>query len=111
MDFNIVPDSDALDRCTWCQVHIDENSEVFGIGIKFRPEADLLDYQSHCIELELLSENRSVCMIVSKEGSPAKEQGKDGMFMVCSKKCADQLKKTLEEEVSLAKLVAGVVNH
>ena len=110
MDFNIIPDSDALDRCTWCQGHIDENLEVVGIGIKFRSEADLSHYQSHCIELELLSENRSVCMIVSKEGSPAKEQGKDGMFMVCSKECADKLRKALDEEVSLAKLVAGVVN-
>lgn len=108
MEFNIIPDKDALSICTWCRKYIDESSEVFGLGIVLRPEADLSQYQSHCIELELLSEEKSVCMIVSKEGSPAKDQGKDGMFMVCSQKCADKLKKTLKEEVWLAKLIADV---
>ena len=108
MEFNIIPDSEALSRCAWCRGYIDENSEVFGLGVTFKPEADLSQYQSHCIEMELLSEEKSVFMIVSKEGSPASQQGKDGMFMVCSQKCAGQLKKAMEEEVSLGKFFAGV---
>ena len=110
MVFNIIPDSEALSRCAWCGGYIDENSEVFGLGVTFKPEADLSPYQSHCIELELLSEEKSVLMIVSREGSSARQQGKDGMFMVCSQKCAGRLKKTLEEEVSLSELFAGVVD-
>lgn len=110
MEFNIIPDSDALSRCAWCREYIDENAEVFGLGAKLKPGADLSTYQSHCIELELLSEEKSVCMIVSKEGSPAKKEGKDGMFMVCSKKCAGKLKSALQEDLSIGKLFETVKN-
>lgn len=110
MEFNIIPDSEALNRCTWCRKYIDETAEVFGLGIVLRPGADLSQYQSHCIELELLSESKSVHMLVTQAGSQAGKEGKDGMFMVCSQECADQLKKTLEEDVSLAELIAGVAH-
>lgn len=108
MEFGIVPDSDALTGCAWCREHIDDNSEVFGLSVTLRPGADLSQYESHCIELELLSEAKSVHMLVTHEESEARKEGKDGMFMVCSRQCADQLKEALEEEVSLGKLIAGV---
>lgn len=110
MEFHIIPDSDALSRCAWCRKHIDENSEVFGLGAKLKPGIDLSSYQSHCIELELPSEEKSVCMIVNTEGSAAKKDGKDGMFMVCSKKCAGNLKRALEEDLSSAKLFESLQN-
>ncbi len=108
MEFGIVPDSDALTRCAWCRAYIDENSEVFGLGVTLRPDTDLSQYESHCIELELLSEAKSVVMLVTQKASQARKEGKDGMFMVCSQKCADRLKETLAEDLSLGKLIAGV---
>ena len=104
MAFNIIPDKEALSQCTWCQNPISDEEEVFGFGVKLRPEIDLSAYASHCIEIGLVSEEKPVYMMVTAEGSEAKNEGKDGMFLVCSEICGQQLKNALEKEISLGKL-------
>jgi hypothetical protein len=43
-------------------------------------------------------------MMVTAQGSEAKNEGKDGMFLVCSKRCGVKLKSALEKEISLGKM-------
>jgi hypothetical protein len=108
MEFYIIPDSEALSQCAACRGHINETSEVFGLGVKLKPEVDLSEFETHCIEIDLVSEEKSVYMMVTARGSEAKEDGKDGMFLACSESCAKQLKQVLEKEVSMGKLFETV---
>lgn len=108
MQFPIIPDKEALSKCAWCQSHIYEDMEVFGLGAKLKPDVDLSEYESHCIEIGLVARETPVYMLVSARGSEAKNQGKDCMFLVCSKKCAKKLKNVLEKEISLGKIFKSV---
>ena len=43
-------------------------------------------------------------MMVTAQGSEAKRNGNDGMFLVCSEGCGKKLKTVLENEISLGKM-------
>ena len=108
MEFSIIPDKEALSRCAWCQSHITDHMEVFGFGAKLKSNVDLSEYEGHCIELGLAAEDKPVCMMVTAQDSEAKNEGKDGMFLVCSEKCGNKLKNVLEKEISLGKMFETV---
>jgi hypothetical protein len=109
MEFGIIPDQEALSNCAWCQNPISDEMEVFGIGVKLNQTIDLSMYESHCIEIGLISEEKQVYMMVTTEGSEAKKSGKDGMFLVCSEFCGQQLKNALEKDISLGKLFITIL--
>ena len=109
MEFSIIPDKEALSRCAWCQNRIYDDMEVFGFGAKLKPDVDLSEYESHCIQLDLVSEEKPVYMMVSAQDSEAKREGKDCMFLVCSEACGKKLKDVLEEEISLGKMFNTVL--
>ena len=108
MEFSIIPDKEALNKCAWCQSHITDHMEVFGLGAKLKSNVDLSEYEGHCIEIGLTSEEKSVYMMVTGQGSEAKNEGKDAMFLVCSEKCAKKLKNVLEQGISLGKMFKTV---
>ena len=108
MEFSIIPDNEALSKCAWCESYITEYMEVFGFGAKLKPKVDLSEYEGHCIEIDLVSEEKSVYMMVTGRGSEAKNEGKDGMFLVCSEACAKKLKNVLEQDISLGKMFKTV---
>ena len=109
MEFSIIPDKDALGKCAWCRGNISDEMEVFCVGAKLKPEIDLSGYQSHCIEIGLATEKKQVCMMVTAKDSQAHNEGNDGMFMVCSEKCGQNLEESLQNEVKLGKLFDSVV--
>jgi hypothetical protein len=47
-------------------------------------------------------------MMVTAQGSEARSNGNDGMFLVCSEGCAKKLKRALEKEISLGKMFETV---
>jgi hypothetical protein len=108
MEFSIIPDKEALIRCAWCQSHIYDEMEVFGFGAKLKPNVDLSEYESHCIQIGLVSEEKPVYMMVTSQGSEAKSEGKDCMFLVCSEGCGKKLKNVLEKEISLGEMFKTV---
>ena len=108
MEFDIIPDEEALSRCAWCQSQINETMEVFGFGAKLQPDIDLSEYESHCIEIDLVSKEKSVYMMVTVQGSDAKSDGNDCMFLVCSEGCGKKLKNVLEKEIALGKMFEAV---
>jgi hypothetical protein len=101
MEFDIIPDEDALGNCTWCGRRIDESAEVFAVGARLRPEVDLSAYQSHCIQIYLISIEKTITAMVTADGSQAKAEQKDLMVLTCSKKCAAALKDTLKKEAAI----------
>ncbi len=108
MEFYIIPDGEALNKCTWCQSHIRDHMEVFGLGAKLKPDVDLSEFESHCIQIDLVSEEKPVYMMVTAQGSEAKNDGKDCMFLVCSESCGKKLKTVLEKGISLGKMFETV---
>jgi hypothetical protein len=104
MEFNIIPDEEALSKCAWCQNHIGDDMEVFGAGAKLKPDVDLSEYESRCIQTILVSEEKPIYMMVTGEGSEAKEDGNDCMFLFCSEECGLKLKTVLDKEISLGKM-------
>ena len=109
MAFNIIPDQEALSKCAWCDGHILEDTEVFAFGAKLRPGVDLSEYQSHCIQIAMVSEEKPVYGLVTVEGSDAKKDDKDLMFLVCSERCGLKLKHALEKEVSIGNLLGHIM--
>lgn len=108
MEFSIIPDKEALSKCAWCQKQISDDMEVFGLGAKLKPNVDLSEYENHCIEIDLVSEEKLVYMMISAQGSQAKSEGKDCMFLVCSEECGKKLKDVLEKEISLGKMFNSI---
>jgi len=109
MEFNIIPDKEALRKCAWCQNPINDEMEIIAFGAKLKPDVDLSEYESHCIQLCLVSEEKPVYMMVTAQGSEAKNEGRDGMFLVCSEKCRKKLKHILEKDIDLGQMFKTVL--
>lgn len=108
MEFNIIPDEDALGTCAWCHGHITDHMEVFAAGTKFQPGIDLSEYEGHCIRIHLVSEEKPIYMMVTTTGSDAKTDGNDGMFLFCSESCGEKLKAVLEKEIAMGEMFGAV---
>jgi len=108
MKFDIIPDGDALNVCTWCGKRVDEFSDVFAVGASARPTVDLHEYRGHCIQIDLRSQQKSLNAMVTAADSEAKAEKKDLMFMVCSPACRSALQKALKKEVTTGRLLADV---
>lgn len=108
MKFHIIPDEDALNNCTWCDRRIDEFTDVVAVGAAVRPEVELQAYQSHCIQIDLASCEKSLSAMVTAEDSEAKAAQHDLLFLTCSETCGAELHETLAQEVSLGKLFERV---
>ena len=110
MEIYIIPEKEALSKCVWCRRHISDDMEVFGCGAKLKPDVDLSEYENHCIQIGMVSEEKPIYMMVTAQGSEAKKEGKDGMFLVCSKGCGKKLKSALEKEITLGKMFKTIWN-
>ena len=110
MTYYIIPDEDALGICALCSGRIYEDEEVFAIGTQFKSGVDLSEFAGHCIEISLASEEKTMNMMVTAEGSEAKLQNKDGMFLVSSEACGAKLKDVLQKEVSSGDMFDTVID-
>ena len=110
MTYNIIPDDEALSACACCQKEITDETDIFALGIQVNPNVDLSDYESHCIEIELSSQSQPVHMLVTAAHSDAKQEGKDGLFLLCSQSCADKFKQIMQDEIDLGKLIQSYIN-
>ena len=108
MEARIITDEEGLDKCAWCGKRIDDESPVYGFGVTFRTDVDLTEYEGHLIELSILTKNKNVPMMVTVEGSDAKIDGHDAMFMTCSNECGKEMRVTLLTEKSLGDMFDGV---
>ena len=108
MEFNIIPDDEALSQCAGCHVAINEETEILDIGIALKSNVDLSKYESHCIEIELDAQDKPVYMLVTSKRSDAKLAGIDGLFLLCSEVCAEKFKSTLETEMAKGQFIQTI---
>jgi predicted nucleic acid-binding Zn ribbon protein len=104
MKYNIIPDEDALKHCTWCGSKIDEFDDVFAADARLHPGVDLNEYRGHCIQIDLISQEKTLNVMVTAEDSEAKTDQKDLMFLVCSEKCREELNTVLIKEAAAGKI-------
>ena len=108
MKFNIIPDDEALSACAYCHKEITDDTDIVDLGIQLKPDIDLSEYESHCIEIVLTRGTQPVHMMVTAARSDAKQEGKDGLFLVCSQTCADNFSQTLQDEIDHGKLIQTI---
>lgn len=90
-------DQELLSRCAWCQgpldvpfaqcVKVKDRSKIPAEGLVLFPITDA----PHCL----------VPAIVCTEDSPAKAEGWDCVFALCSEACATNLRNALRQEADL----------
>jgi hypothetical protein len=86
-------------RCAWCARRIPDDHEAFGIGVRLRPEA-FQEFDPGTVQPLLLhSAGKTVAMMIVTDDSPAKRDGKDAMFQLCSEDCAARLQLALQQEL------------
>ena len=86
-------------RCAWCEKAIHDDDEVFAIERRLREEA-VLEREPGTIQPVFLPQTGKILpLIVVAADSPAKQEGKDAVFQVCSKLCGQSLKETLGKEM------------
>jgi hypothetical protein len=88
-------------KCGWCGDEIPEDTEFFGIGAKARPDIDIKELRGSVIDIFLTRRDRNVQAKVVTEDSPAKKEGKDLLFVVCSESCAEALRQAVGREIEL----------
>jgi hypothetical protein len=106
MRYHIIPDKDALKNCAWCGNNIEEFDDVFAADARLQPDVDFSEYQGHCIEIDLISQEKTLNVMVTAGDSAAKADGKDLMFLVCSEKCRQELNFALKKEAVSSKVFA-----
>ena len=91
----------AFDHCAWCQSKIDEGGEVFGFGARLKPGVDLSEIQGQIIPIYLFKIDKTVPAMVPPGDSPAKQDGNDLYFLVCSEECAIVMKRVIDKELDM----------
>ncbi|MEE4314518.1 MAG: hypothetical protein V2J11_08450, partial [Desulfofustis sp.] len=102
-----VSDKKALGRCSWCGKKIKAGAPVYGFGGRKRLGIDLTEYQGSAILISLITVPKEVICMVTTPDSPAKADGKDFMFMVCSETCAEEMKSVMEADAALGNALFG----
>jgi hypothetical protein len=90
-----------LSHCGWCRREIGEDVPCIGIGMKFRDRRDYERHKGKVIEFGLVTGQIVLALVVTPD-SPAKREGKDLLFMVCSDECGDALSSAMRKEWELA---------
>jgi hypothetical protein len=97
--------SSPQNTCAWCNKEISEDSEVFGLGARFKKGVAMRNREGKIIPLSLMVTNKIVPAIVTTSNSEAKRDKIDLMFMTCSQTCGESLKTALEAEKGLFDVV------
>src|SRR5437773_8639898 len=87
-----------LNHCRWCGRVLGENSERISINSSFQNPKDYRKHAGKVVTFELQSIGRSIVALVVTRDSPAKKQGKDIMFIVCSDRCGDELSAEMNKD-------------
>jgi len=81
--------------CAWCKKFTRDGQPVWSLPCKSK--INLTKKEAYFTDTTLLS-GKIVTALVTSEDSQAKANGIDFVFMCCSEKCAQELKKALEQD-------------
>jgi hypothetical protein len=90
-----------LGHCGWCNREIGEEDERIGINSRFRDQYLYRKHEGTMVSFTLGDAGRTVGAYVVTRDSPAKKEGKDVMFQVCSDRCGLELTAAMCKEMNL----------
>ena len=92
---------DGVYKCAFCGKKIPGKAEVYGLGARLSEEFKYREAVGRATAVRISAGGREIeCMVVA-DGSQAKLEGWDLIFMVCSEGCGLDLKALLGEEKRL----------
>lgn len=92
-----------LRTCAWCNQVIPPDAETFGFGAKTGANVDLTGKEGEFVTLKLAISGKIIIALVPSEGSIARDEGYDLVFITCSPECAEELKENLQLEKDVFK--------
>ena len=90
-------------RCAWCGSLIGNMKDGFIVPVSLQ-EAAIKGFEQNSIQpLFLSSINKVVPMIITDKDSKIKKACKDAYFQACCKKCAENLKREIQNSLTMSK--------
>ena len=85
-------------KCAYCECKLRSGVEVYGLGAQLKDELEYPGSVGRSMAVELPIQGRELECMVTADGSQARLEGWDLIFMVCSEECGAGLKALLEKE-------------
>ncbi|MBI3946992.1 MAG: hypothetical protein HY321_13795 [Armatimonadetes bacterium] len=105
-------DAHALvNECCWCGKRPRPNREHFALSGVARDEVDLSPYEGAGIRIPLETQTRRVDAIVPTATAPARREGYNVIFVLCSRACGAALRDALRKEILLGQLLREVADE
>jgi hypothetical protein len=90
-------------RCAWCGSLIGDIKDGFLVPVSLQ-DASIKGFEPNSIQpLFLGSINKVVPMIITDKDSSIKKSCKDAFFQACCKKCAENLKREIQNSLTKSK--------
>jgi hypothetical protein len=90
-----------LGHCGWCNREIGEEDERIGFNARFRDEEYYRENEGMMVSFAFADAGRMAVAYVVTRDSPAKKEGKDVIFQVCSDRCGLELRAAMCKEMNL----------
>ncbi len=94
-----------MEVCAWCGKKIPPGQEVLALSAKAAGNIDLTAVAGTMVPVDFVVCGKTIPTMIAAKDSPAKKDGKDLLFMVCSETCGDALRPALVEEVDLGRQI------
>ena len=88
-------------KCANCEKKMRSGAEVYGLGVKLKAGLEYPGAVGRTMTVHLPVGGREIECMVTADGSQARLEGWDLIFMVCSEDCGAELKVLLENEEGL----------
>jgi len=92
---------DRLGHCGCCNRRMGEEGERIAIKARFRDQKDHQKNEGRVVSFTLEDAGRTVVAYVVTRDSPAKKEGKEVLFQVCSDRCGLELTAAMNKEMNL----------
>jgi hypothetical protein len=93
--------NDEIYKCACCGSKIRSGAEVYGLGVKLKAELEYQGGVERRTAVHLPVKDKTLECMATADGSQAKMEGWDLIFILCSEKCGEEIKGLLEEEKDL----------
>lgn len=109
MNAERVPEEVAFGFCGWCGKKLRAVKGSHGFTFRKPQGLDLSEHEGSAILLSLATMEKKVICVISSPDSSARAEGKDFLFLLCSKKCAKRIEAAMDEEVTLWQIMIADV--
>ena len=92
---------DWLGHCGWCNRRMGEEGERIAIKARFRDQKEYRKNEGKVVSFTLADAGRTVVAYVVTRDAPAKKEGKEVIFQVCSDRWGDELTVAMNKEINL----------